>query len=65
MNRYLFELLRRIDEGARRLAITVTSSGGTRLRDITLVHVERWKTIIGETELTPSKERSKIRSERV
>jgi hypothetical protein len=40
MNRYLFELLRRIEEGARRLASTITSSGETRLRDITLVHVE-------------------------
>jgi hypothetical protein len=40
LNRYLFELLRRIGEGARRLASTITSSGGTRLRDITLVHVE-------------------------
>jgi hypothetical protein len=40
MNRYLFELLRRIEEGARRLASTITNSGETRLRDITLVHVE-------------------------
>jgi hypothetical protein len=34
-----FELLRRIEEGARRLASTITSSGETRLRDITLVTV--------------------------
>jgi hypothetical protein len=40
MNRHLFELLRRIGEGARRLASTITSSGETRLRDITLVQVE-------------------------
>jgi hypothetical protein len=40
MNRHLFELLRRIEEGARRLASTITSSGETPLRDITLVHVE-------------------------
>jgi hypothetical protein len=40
MNRYLFELLKRIEEGARRLGSTITSSGETRLRDITLVHVE-------------------------
>jgi hypothetical protein len=34
------ELLKRIEEAARRLASTSTSSGEKRLRDITLVHVE-------------------------
>jgi hypothetical protein len=40
MNRHLFELLRRIEEGARRLASTITFNNDQRLRDITLVHVE-------------------------
>jgi len=40
MNGYLFDLLRRIEEGARRLASTITGSGETRLRDIALVEVE-------------------------
>jgi hypothetical protein len=40
MGRHLFELLKRIEEGSRRLASSITSSGETRLRDITLVQVE-------------------------
>jgi hypothetical protein len=40
MNRYLFDLLKRIEDGARRLASTITDAGETRLREITLVHVE-------------------------
>jgi hypothetical protein len=40
MNRHLFELLKRIEEGARRLASTITFNNDQRLRDITLVHVE-------------------------
>lgn len=40
MNRYLFELLRRIEEGARRLASTITHNNDKRLRDIPLVDVE-------------------------
>lgn len=39
-NRYLFELLRKIEEGARRLASAITSSGETRVHHITLVNVE-------------------------
>jgi hypothetical protein len=40
LNRYLFELLRRIEEGVRRLDSTITDAGETRRRDVTLVHVE-------------------------
>jgi hypothetical protein len=40
MNKHLFDLLKRIEEGARRLASTITHNNDERLRDITLVHVE-------------------------
>jgi hypothetical protein len=40
MNRYLFELLRRIEEGARRLASTITHNHDKPLRDIALVDVK-------------------------
>jgi hypothetical protein len=40
MNRYLFELLRRIEEGARRLASTITDAGDKPIGEITLVDVE-------------------------
>ena len=40
MNQALFELLRRIEHGARRLASTITFNNDQRLRDITLAHVE-------------------------
>ncbi len=40
MNKHLFDLLKRIEEGARRLATTITFNNDQRLRDITLVHVE-------------------------
>jgi hypothetical protein len=40
MNRYLFELLRRIEEGARRLASTITHNADKPLRDIAVVDVE-------------------------
>jgi hypothetical protein len=40
INRYLFELLRRIEEGARRLASTITHNADKPLRDIALVDVE-------------------------
>ena len=40
MNKYLFELLRRIEEGARRLASTIMHNNDKRLRDIALVDVE-------------------------
>ena len=40
MNWHPFELLRRIEEGARRLASTITFNNDQRLRDMTLVHVE-------------------------
>ncbi|HXM01531.1 MAG TPA: hypothetical protein VN939_02950 [Chthoniobacterales bacterium] len=40
MNRYLFDLLRRIEEGALRLASTVTHNNDKRVRDIALVDVE-------------------------
>jgi hypothetical protein len=40
MNRYLFELLRRIEEGARRLASTIKDAADKPVREITLVHVE-------------------------
>ena len=45
MNRYLFDLLRRIEEGARRLASTITRSGDKPVREIALVDVE-----VGEVE---------------
>lgn len=40
MNRHLFELLRRIEEGARRLSATITHNNDKPLRDIALVDVE-------------------------
>ena len=40
MNRYLFELLRRIEEGARRLDSTITHNNDKRVRDIALAEVE-------------------------
>jgi|HubBroStandDraft_2_1064218.scaffolds.fasta_scaffold2459351_1 hypothetical protein len=40
MNRYLFELLKRIEEGARRLASTITHNNDKRVRDIPLADVE-------------------------
>ena len=40
LNRYLFELLRRIEEGARRLASTITDAGDKPIREMALVHVE-------------------------
>jgi len=40
MKRYLFELLQRIELGARRLASTITGAGDKPIREITLVHVE-------------------------
>jgi hypothetical protein len=40
MNRHLFALLRRIAEGARRLASTITHNADKPLRDIALVDVE-------------------------
>ena len=40
MNRHLFESLRRIEEGARRLASTITSSGEKTVSDILLVQFE-------------------------
>lgn len=40
MNRQLFELLRRIEEGARRLASTITFDNDKALREIALVDVE-------------------------
>jgi len=40
MNKHLFDLLRRIEDSARRLASTITFNNDQRLRDITLVHVE-------------------------
>jgi hypothetical protein len=40
MNRHLFELLRRIEEGARRLASTITFDNDKALREIALVDVE-------------------------
>jgi hypothetical protein len=40
MNRYLFELLKRIEDSARRLASTITHNPDKRLRDIGLVDVE-------------------------
>jgi hypothetical protein len=40
MNRYLFELLRRIEKGARRLASTITHNNDKAVRDIPLADVE-------------------------
>ena len=40
MNGHLFELLRRIEEGARRLATTITFDNDKALREIALVDVE-------------------------
>ena len=43
MNKHLFELLRRVEESARRLAATImngNNSNDKRLRDIALVEVE-------------------------
>jgi hypothetical protein len=40
MNRHLFELLRRIEEGARRLASTITFENDKAMREIALVEVE-------------------------
>jgi hypothetical protein len=40
MNRHLFELLRRIEEGARRLASTITHNNDKPVRDIPLADVE-------------------------
>jgi hypothetical protein len=40
MNRHLFELLRRIEEGARRLSATITHNNDKRVRDIPLADVE-------------------------
>jgi hypothetical protein len=52
MNKYLFELLRRIEEGARRLASTIKHNNDKRLRDISLVDVEieEIKNALGEFE---------------
>jgi len=40
MNWHLFELLKRIEEGARRLASLITSSGNDPLRGMILVETE-------------------------
>jgi hypothetical protein len=40
MSRYLFELLKRIEDGARRLASTITHNNDKAVRDIPLVDVE-------------------------
>jgi hypothetical protein len=40
MNRHLFELLRRIEEGGRRLGSTITHNNDKPVRDIPLVDVE-------------------------
>jgi hypothetical protein len=40
LNRYLFELLRRIEEGARRLASIITHNNDKPVRDIPLADVE-------------------------
>ena len=40
LNRYLFELLRRIEEGTRRLASTVTHNADEPLREMLLIQVE-------------------------
>jgi hypothetical protein len=40
MNRYLFELLKRIEEGARRLASLITNAGNQPLKELLLVETE-------------------------
>jgi hypothetical protein len=40
MNKHLFELLRRIEDSARRLAATIMHNNDKRLRDISLVDAE-------------------------
>jgi hypothetical protein len=40
MNKHLFELLRRIEDAAHRLASTIMHNNDKRLRDIALVEVE-------------------------
>ena len=40
MSHYLFDLLRRIEEGARRLASTITHNNDKPVREIDLVDVE-------------------------
>jgi hypothetical protein len=40
MNRQLFDLLRRIEEGSRRLASTITHNDDKPVRDIPLADVE-------------------------
>jgi hypothetical protein len=39
-DRYLFELLRRIEEGARRPASTITHNADKPMREVSLVDVE-------------------------
>jgi hypothetical protein len=52
IDKYLFGLLRRIEEGARRLASTITHNNDRRLRDISSVDVEieEIKNALGEFE---------------
>ena len=40
MNKHLFELLRRIEDSARRLAATIMHNSDKRLRDIASVEIE-------------------------
>jgi hypothetical protein len=40
MNRHLFELLRRIEDGARRLSSTITFTADKPMREVSLVDVE-------------------------
>jgi hypothetical protein len=40
MNRYLFELLKRIEDGARRLASIITHNNDKAVRDVALADVE-------------------------
>jgi hypothetical protein len=40
MNRYLFELLKRIEESARRLASTITFNSDQPMREVSSVKVE-------------------------
>ena len=40
MNKHLFDLLRRIEDAAHRLASTIMHNNDKRLRDIALVEVE-------------------------
>ena len=67
MNKHLFELLRRIEDSARRLAATIMHNSDKRLRDIASVEVEikeisdasrRHKNLI--LELTPTKISSRL-----